>query len=254
MKIDRQDYKRVKRTLSSIRWWFLLFAGLAFIAVGGAFAYFCANLLSGGTGYVIFYCVFLAVFTGIGLTGVIFALKQLLPYFFDLHALKYGEAGKAVIVSSRTISISSGRRSTSGYRTYYSLTLRFDEDGEEKNYVTRYYYDEKQFEYLTRQNGVDIRYLNGRAVVVQEFPEFYTKFKDLPRKLQTLSVISLVWFFLSLVLIVSGIVFSSLKMNVLTIVFEIAGAASLIGSVIMRAFLPERAEKTKKKKRKYGKK
>lgn len=253
MKIDRQDYKRVKRTLSSIRWWFLLFAGLTFIAVGGAFAYFCRNLLSGGIGYVIFYCVFLAVFTGIGLTGVIFALKQLLPYFFDLHALKYGEAGKAVIVSSRTICISRGR-STSGYKIFYSLTLRFDEDGEEKNYVTRYYYDEKQFEYLTRQNGVDIRYLNGRAVVVQEFPEFYTMFKDLPRKLQTLSVISLVWFFLSLILIVSGIVFSSLKMNVLTIVFEVAGAASLIGSVIMRAFLLERAEKTKKKKRKYGKK
>lgn len=253
MKIDRQDYKRVKRTLRSIRWWFLLFAGLAFIAVGGAFAYFCANLLSGGTGYVIFYCVFLAVFTGIGLTGVIFALKQLLPYFFDLHALKYGETGKAVIVSSRTIIISSGRRSTSG-GTYYSLTLRFDEDGEEKTYVTRYYYDEKQFEYLTRQNGVDIRYLNGRAVVVQEFPEFYTKFKDLPRKLQTLLVISLVWFFLSLVLIVCGIVFSALKMNVLVIVFVLAGVASLIGSVIMRAFLLERAEKTKKKKRKYGKK
>lgn len=254
MKIDRQDYKRVKRTLISNRWNFLLFAGLTFIAVGGAFAYFCRNLLSVGIGYVVFYCVFLAVFIGIGLIAVTFALNQLLPYFFDLHALKYGEAGKAVIVSSRSICISRGRRSTSGYKIYYSLTLRFEQNGEEKNYVTRYYYDEKQFEYLTRQNGVDIRYLNGRAVVVQEFPEFYTKFKDLPQKLQTLLIISLVWFFLSLVLMVCGIVFSALKMDVLDIVFVLTGMASLIGSAIMLAFLNEKAEKTKKKKRKYGKK
>ncbi len=255
MKIDRQDYKRIKRTLNSTRfiWWLLLFSGLIFIAVGGAFAYFCRSLLN-DIGFTVFYGVFLAAFFAIGLVCVIFALRQLTPYFSDLHTLKRGVPGTAVIVGSRVLHVGTGTRLTSGSKTYYSLTLKFEQDGEEKTYVTRYYYDEKQFEFLTRRNGVGIRQLNGRAVVVQEFPEFDGKFKDLPRKMQWLTVINLAWVLLSFALIVCGVVLSALKLDGFDIVFVLSGMASLVGSVIMKAILLAKAENAKGAKKKRHKK
>ena len=131
---DRALYKRVRRVLKATRgqYWLVLFGGVLFTIVG---AFLTVGLLCSLNSAILPAQIIMFSILGIaslafGIPLTIYALKRIIPYFFDLHVLKHGTVSTARIAGSHSIAIS-GRYSWK-QSSFYSFDLRFYADIGEK--------------------------------------------------------------------------------------------------------------------------
>ncbi|MDE7107390.1 MAG: hypothetical protein K2O39_03620, partial [Clostridiales bacterium] len=146
---DNELYYRVKRVLKATRGQYLSFlcVGIFFIICGISLTVAALSSVNSFKDYraVLACSAFIVAALGFGITGTIFALKQLIPYCRDLRILKNGVESTARIFNHDIVHISHFRHS---YKPYYSVSLRFYDEVGEKRCKTLHYYNERQYLYL----------------------------------------------------------------------------------------------------------
>lgn len=232
-----------------------LFVCLVFAAVGvgliitgsrgGAFEHISTTILIS---------VLVACFWGFAIFLFIQCLKRLVPYYQSLKALKYGVEDTATICGHTYHSISHrlGRKGLGGFKTYYSVHLRFfDEEGKEIIYKTAHNYNSEQFKQLQSLPKIKIKRYKKTAVIIEEYEDpLDYDFSELPKKLRINSILVVVAAYVSLALIIAGIVWLCVLDYTKTtsgtnwaLGIMISGIVLIVISAILKTFIYYETEK-----------
>lgn len=127
----------------------------------------------------------------------------------------------------------------------------FDDNGKEVIYKTAYNYNSEQFKQLQAMPKINIKRYKNTAVIIEEFydPLDY-EFSELPKKLRINSILVVVLAWISILLIIAGIIwlcvlnYKGIKgLNNFAFEIFIGGIMLIIISAILKSFIIYETEK-----------
>lgn len=255
--MDNNLKSKIKNILKQeIAWAYVgLFVCLVFTAVGIGLV--IAGGRGGGFSHIsstIFICILVSCFWGFSIFLFIQCLKRLVPYYQSLKALKHGIEDTATMCGHTYRSISHRTKGGvgPGRKTYYSVHLRFfDDAGNEVIYKTAHNYDYEQFKQLQSLTKIEIKRYKKTAVIIEEYNDpLEYEFSELPKKLRVKSIWVVVLAWISLAVIIAGIVWlcvldytkNDLGKNWALGIF-ISGIVMILISAIIKTFIYYETEK-----------